>query len=249
MNTSSNPAPENTAPKAKISFSIKGRAAQAATERSAPLKPESSPLLDRKLPVLDSPLAPIPAPVPKSRLYVGNTRVEAPRKSSPPLVRKEIVRKKRIKARPVLSDDHAQSESVYFRKPGNESVVGSGTYGKVYKTPHVYTGNMVALKKIRMEGERDGFPVTAIREIKLLQSLNHVNIVALREVMVERNDCFMVFEYLEHDWPDQPSLLRINTCAQETPRQAILRGSRIPTPPRRPASRYQSSQHLDLKER
>ena len=130
---------------------------------------------------------------------MGNTRVETPRKPSPPLFRKEIVRKKRIKARPQLSEDHAQSESVYYRKPGNESVVGSGTYGKVYKTPHVYTGNMVALKKIRMEGERDGFPVTAIREIKLLQSLNHVNIVALREVMVERNDCFMVFEYLEHD--------------------------------------------------
>ncbi len=43
------------------------------------------------------------------------------------------------------------------------------------------------------------FPVTAIREIKLLQSLNHANVVALQEVMVERNDCFMVFEYLSHD--------------------------------------------------
>lgn len=43
------------------------------------------------------------------------------------------------------------------------------------------------------------FPVTAIREIKLLQSLNHINVVPLLEVMVERNDCFMVFEYLSHD--------------------------------------------------
>ena len=41
--------------------------------------------------------------------------------------------------------------------------------------------------------------MTAIREIKLLQSLNHANVVALQEVMVERNDCFMVFEYLSHD--------------------------------------------------
>lgn len=38
-----------------------------------------------------------------------------------------------------------------------------------------------------------------MREIKLLQSLNHVNVVALQEVMVERNDCFMGFEYLSHD--------------------------------------------------
>ena len=43
------------------------------------------------------------------------------------------------------------------------------------------------------------FPVTAIREIKLLQSLNHDSIVRLQEVMVEKNDCFMVFEYLSHD--------------------------------------------------
>lgn len=106
---------------------------------------------------------------------------------------------KRVKERPKLSPEFAASDSVYYRKPGNESVVGSGTYGKVFKGVHVYTKDMVALKKIRMEGERDGFPVTAIREIKLLQSLNHDNIVKLQEVMVEKNDCFMVFEYLSHD--------------------------------------------------
>lgn len=41
--------------------------------------------------------------------------------------------------------------------------------------------------------------MTAIREVKLLQSLNHENVVKLQEVMVERNDCYMVFEYLSHD--------------------------------------------------
>lgn len=50
-----------------------------------------------------------------------------------------------------------------------------------------------------MEGERDGFPVTALREIKLLQSLRHPNIVDLHEVMIEKNECYMVFEYLSHD--------------------------------------------------
>lgn len=110
---------------------------------------------------------------------------------------KKIMR--RPKPRPTLPADLADSDSVFFRKPGNESVIGSGTYGKVFKGLNVYTKNLVALKRIRMEGERDGFPVTAVREIKLLQSLRHVNIVALQEVMVEKNDCFMVFEYLSHD--------------------------------------------------
>ncbi|KAJ2986045.1 hypothetical protein NUW58_g5219 [Xylaria curta] len=100
---------------------------------------------------------------------------------------------------PPLDPELAKSVSVYFRKPGNESVVGSGTYGKVFKGKHVYTGKLVALKRIRMEGERDGFPVTAMREIKLLQSLRHENIVELHEVMIEKNECYMVFEYLSHD--------------------------------------------------
>ncbi|KAI9880932.1 MAG: kinase subunit of RNA polymerase II carboxy-terminal domain kinase I [Pleopsidium flavum] len=116
-----------------------------------------------------------------------------------PEPRKDKKIMKRLKPRPTLSGDFAASDSVYFRKPGNESVVGSGTYGKVFKAIHVYTKNKVALKKIRMEGERDGFPVTAVREIKLLQSLKHDNVVSLQEVMVEKNDCFMVFEYLSHD--------------------------------------------------
>ena len=106
---------------------------------------------------------------------------------------------KRLKPRPTLSTEFAESTSVYYRKPGNESVVGSGTYGKVFKAIHVYTKELAALKKIRMDGEKDGFPVTAIREIKLLQSLKHDNVVCLQEVMVEHNDCFMVFEYLSHD--------------------------------------------------
>jgi CTD kinase subunit alpha len=106
---------------------------------------------------------------------------------------------RRVKPKPQLPEEFKKSDSVYYRKPGNESVVGSGTYGKVFKAVHVYTKSLVALKKIRMEGERDGFPVTAVREIKLLQSLKHENIVMLQEVMVEKNDCYMVFEYLSHD--------------------------------------------------
>ncbi|PLN77669.1 hypothetical protein BDW42DRAFT_155880 [Aspergillus taichungensis] len=105
----------------------------------------------------------------------------------------------RPKPRPTLPEEFAKSDSVYFRKPGNESVIGAGTYGKVFKAIHVYTEQKVALKKIRMEGEKDGFPVTAVREIKLLQHLRSDNVVSLLEVMVERNECFMVFEYLSHD--------------------------------------------------
>lgn len=77
--------------------------------------------------------------------------------------------------------------------------VGEGTYGKVYKAKNDVTGEFVALKRLRLELEREGFPITAIREIKLLQSFDHKNIVGLLEMMVEQNHIFMVFDYMEHD--------------------------------------------------
>lgn len=66
--------------------------------------------------------------------------------------------------------------------------VGEGTYGKVYKAKNVETGGLVALKRIRMEAEKDGFPVTAVREIKLLQNLKHPNVVDLIEMMVSKSE-------------------------------------------------------------
>jgi CTD kinase subunit alpha len=77
--------------------------------------------------------------------------------------------------------------------------VGEGTYGKVYKARNSITDEYVALKRLRLETEREGFPITAIREIKLLQSFSHPNVVGLLEMMVEHNQIYMIFDYLDHD--------------------------------------------------
>ena len=81
------------------------------------------------------------------------------KRTEQPRMEKRLV--KRPKPRPQVPQELASSESVYYRKPGNESVVGSGTYGKVFRAVHVYTRNTAALKKIRMEGERDGVSLPA----------------------------------------------------------------------------------------
>jgi serine/threonine protein kinase len=47
----------------------------------------------------------------------------------------------------------------------------------VYRCKDVVTGDIVALKKIRLEKEDDGVPSTAIREISLLKGIKHPNIV------------------------------------------------------------------------
>jgi cyclin-dependent kinase 12/13 len=45
---------------------------------------------------------------------------------------------------------------------------------------------MVALKKVRLENEKEGFPITAVREIKILRQLNHKNIVNLKEIVTDK---------------------------------------------------------------
>ncbi|XP_044758406.1 cyclin-dependent kinase 1 isoform X1 [Coccinella septempunctata] len=77
--------------------------------------------------------------------------------------------------------------------------IGEGTYGVVYKGKNKKTGQLVALKKIRLESEDEGVPATALREIALLKELKHPNIVALEDVLMEESRIYLIFEYLLMD--------------------------------------------------
>lgn len=86
--------------------------------------------------------------------------------------------------------------------------VGRGTYGTVYKARELKEDNhYVALKKMEFQ-KNDGFPITTLREIKLLQMLKHPSIVQLLEIIVskpsvhnkQKSSTFLVFEYMEHDF-------------------------------------------------
>jgi len=75
----------------------------------------------------------------------------------------------------------------------------TGTYGVVYKAKHKATGELVALKKIRLENEDEGVPSTAIREITILKELVHPNVVCLKDVLLQENRLHLVFEFLSMD--------------------------------------------------
>ncbi|XP_006010583.1 cyclin-dependent kinase 2-like isoform X2 [Latimeria chalumnae] len=77
--------------------------------------------------------------------------------------------------------------------------IGEGTYGVVYKAVNKLTGDMVALKKIRLDAETEGVPSTAIREISLVKELNHPNIVELLDVIHREKKLYLVFEFLSQD--------------------------------------------------
>ncbi|XP_063149121.1 cyclin-dependent kinase 3 [Candoia aspera] len=77
--------------------------------------------------------------------------------------------------------------------------IGEGTYGVVYKARNKQTGQLVALKKIRLDSDTEGVPSTAIREISLLKELKHPNIVRLLDVVHNQKKLYLVFEYLNQD--------------------------------------------------
>ncbi|KAJ1933958.1 Cyclin-dependent kinase catalytic subunit [Linderina macrospora] len=77
--------------------------------------------------------------------------------------------------------------------------VGEGTYGVVYKARDRKTNQIVAMKKIRLEGDDEGVPSTAIREISLLKELQHENIVRLLDIVYDNAKLYLVFEFLDLD--------------------------------------------------
>jgi len=88
--------------------------------------------------------------------------------------------------------------------------VGEGTYGVVYKAKDLVTGDIVALKKIRLDAEDEGVPSTAIREISLLKELNHPNIVRLVNVLLIENKLYLVFEFLDKDLRKYSDIVKKN---------------------------------------
>lgn len=110
--------------------------------------------------------------------------------------RKQQCRRVSLKAPAVMRDVTA-----YQKK----QQVGEGTYGSVFMGAEEITGEIVALKRINTEAEENGFPITAIREVKILKALKHDNFVQLREIVTSKDsgdipkNVFMVFEYTEYD--------------------------------------------------
>ncbi|XP_065853871.1 cell division control protein 2 homolog C [Euphorbia lathyris] len=94
--------------------------------------------------------------------------------------------------------------------------VGEGTYGKVYKAKDKTTGQLVALKKTRLEMDEEGIPPTALREVSLLQMLSQslyvVRLLSVEYVdansstgdknnenAISKSNLYLVFEFLDTD--------------------------------------------------
>ncbi|KAL8901090.1 MAG: hypothetical protein Q9207_005377 [Kuettlingeria erythrocarpa] len=92
--------------------------------------------------------------------------------------------------------------------------LGEGTYGVVFRAQELASSKIVALKQIRVphEERQNGVPITTLREISILRSLRHENIVNVLEVAVGESamdDVYMVMEYCEQDMATLLDELRV----------------------------------------
>ncbi|KNF03340.1 CMGC/CDK/CDK9 protein kinase [Puccinia striiformis f. sp. tritici PST-78] len=94
-------------------------------------------------------------------------------------------------------DDHVDCETTTKKDDG----------GVHSQKSRVKAGMVVALKRIIVHNELDGLPITALREIRILKSLDHPNIVPVIDIsyskgnlkLLKRGNTYMVFPYIDHD--------------------------------------------------
>lgn len=73
-----------------------------------------------------------------------------------------------------------------------EKCIGAGTYGRVYKArlKHPQTKEEseeeYAIKMFKLDGEKEGFPITSLREVSFLKKLNHPNIIGFKEIVTDK---------------------------------------------------------------
>ena len=146
----------------------------------------------------------------------GSSRIESARSSSE-LARFDLVESCPLTRR-ALSDvtlPNAPPPGFFYHNPllhGCRSVYDSyerlshldeGTYGVVWKARDNSTGEIVAIKQIKFDSDmtKEGFPISALREIGVLLSLRHDSVVTVREMVVGSSfeKVFMVMECMEMD--------------------------------------------------
>lgn len=121
---------------------------------------------------------------------------------SPTLLKfKENIHQKQLVAKlptfyPGISGCRSVDEFMILNK------IEEGTFGVTYRALELGTDEIVALKRLKMENEKEGFPITSLREINMLMKCRrHPNVVNLREIVVgsTMDKIYLVMEYVEHD--------------------------------------------------
>ncbi|XP_062263502.1 cyclin-dependent kinase 12 isoform X1 [Platichthys flesus] len=150
-------------------------------------------------------------PLPPTLHGADSSPPQSPIRQAPPLPQTALKKRPKICCPRYGERKHNQSDwgKRCVDKFDIIGIIGEGTYGQVYKAKDKVTGELVALKKVRLDNEKEGFPITAIREIKILRQLKHRSVVNMKEIVTDKQDAldfkkdkgafYLVFEYMDHD--------------------------------------------------
>jgi len=86
-----------------------------------------------------------------------------------------------------------------MRAYSKDKKIGEGTYAVVYLGRQLATGRKIAIKKLKVGQFADGLDMSAIREVKFLQELQHPNVIELLDVFSNKTNLNLVLEYLDTD--------------------------------------------------
>lgn len=75
--------------------------------------------------------------------------------------------------------------------------IGEGQYGVVLKGKNKETNELVAIKKFKQDDTDEENKRVILREVKILKTLNHENIIELKEAFRKKGKIYLVCEYVE----------------------------------------------------
>ncbi|KAL5760716.1 hypothetical protein ACOSQ2_019554 [Xanthoceras sorbifolium] len=93
-------------------------------------------------------------------------------------------------------------EDKYKRYKITDTIIGEGSFGVVSKCIDCFTGDIVAIKNIKIKNPLEGIPCSVLREVSLLKELDHENIIRLLDVLSSKECLDLVFELMDVDLRD-----------------------------------------------
>lgn len=165
-------------------------------KRKPPPPPPSSKSNVRSPPKLNG-RSPPPPPPPRVSVGYKNENNKRPISSLPPRTAPNDVTfrpstKQRRETRSIRAPVVMRDVDAFEKK----FQVGEGTYGSVFVARDRSSNEIVALKRINTEQEENGFPITALREVKLLKGLKHPNMVLLKEIVCSKGTYHSIEQFV-----------------------------------------------------
>ena len=95
------------------------------------------------------------------------------------------------------SDSTSNSNYVVGNYIISEPPIGQGGFGKVYKAQHMHLDKQVCIKIVQSNHLSEDLEHLLLREARVLNELDHKNIVHLQDLTIKDNQIYMIMDYVD----------------------------------------------------